>query len=80
MTSRAECLQADEVEKTSLLMQVVDEREFALRVPLRDEILQERDLHLSSIEEHPAMPTESRLPFEERCADIVDGLSALEQR
>ncbi|KGW79232.1 hypothetical protein Y046_3869 [Burkholderia pseudomallei MSHR2990] len=61
---RIEILQVHELAQAPVLVQVVDEREAALRVAQRDEILQEGNLHPAVVEQHPAVPAERRLALD----------------
>jgi len=62
---REQVLVVDEVDQAVAAVQVLQEAELAGRVPQGDEVFEERDLHGRVVEQHPPVPAESGLPFEE---------------
>jgi hypothetical protein len=74
---RKDRLVVDEVGEPALALQVGEERERARRVAHRDEILEERDLHRRGVDEHPPVPAELLLAFEEADAQRPAGAPAV---
>ena len=63
----------DEVDQSTLLEQIREEAVSALRIPERHQVLRKRDLHGGTVEQHPGMPRELRLLFEEPRVHPING-------
>jgi hypothetical protein len=55
----------DEVHQAAAFLQVAQEAEGTGRIPHGDQVFEERDLHGGVVDQHPAVPSETGLPFEE---------------
>ncbi len=73
---REEVLVVDEVDQPPLALQVTEEAELAGRIPERHQVLEEGDLHGCVVDEHAAVPAESRLLLEEVSTDRLLGATA----
>ena len=63
----------DEVDQPPLLEQIREEAVSALWVTERHQVLRKRDLHRGTVEQHPGMPRELRLLFEEPRIHPING-------
>ncbi len=68
-----EGLVVDEVDQSTLLEQIREEAVSALWIPERHQVLRKRDLHGGTVEQHPGMPRELRLLFEEPRVHPING-------
>ena len=66
VTAGEEGLQIDEVLQAAFAVQIVKEAEAAFRVTWRDQIFQERDLHMGVVQQHMRVPGKAGLALNEQ--------------